>query len=172
MAFHRIQRFQKDCNGVAAIEFALVAIPLFMTLFVILECAMQYFVGASIDLAVQRTARQIRTGQVQEQALDRTQFKAMVCKQITDLFGCPSRLKIKIEVIKNIAATASSDPIDSGGNLVVDETFDIGKSGDFLLVQAFFPWPAFTPIVTLASQKTKAGEYVLRSSTLFRNEPF
>lgn len=172
MAFHVLRRFIDDRKGVAAIEFAMVALPLFMTIFVILECAVQYFVATSLDLAVQTTARQIRTGQVQERGLDKPAFKAALCGQINDFFGCSSKLKLKVDVVENVAATAAADPIDGSGNLQVTETYNIGKSGDFLLVQAFLPWPAFLQMFTLSGQKTADGDYVLRSSSLFRNEPF
>ena len=166
------RRFRRDRRGVAAIEFAMLALPLFMAIFIILECAIQYFVWTSVDLAVQRTARQVRTGEVQKQSLDAAEFKSAVCQQISNIFGCPSRLMLKVDVLKNIKSAVTHDPITGAGALQVQETYDIGKSGDILLVQAFFRWPAFTQLVTTGGRKTNAGDYVLQSTTLFRNEPF
>jgi Flp pilus assembly protein TadG len=165
-------RFRRDRSGATAIEFALVAMPLFLTIFVILECALHYFVGTSLDMAVQRTSRQIRTGQVQALALDQAAFKSAVCHEMKDLFGCREKLRLKVDVVADVGDPTQSDPTDRDGNLVVEDSFNTGRSGDVLLVQAFLPWPAFARLVSLSGERTSEGDYILRSSTLFRNEPF
>lgn len=166
------RRFQRDQKGTVAIEFAIVALPLLLTIFVILECAVQYFVASGLSIALQKTGRQIRTGQAIEKALDREAFKAAVCDQLGGAFGCSSNLLLKVDVVSDIKKAEINRPIDDSGNVAVEETFDPGKSGDFVLVQAFLPWPTFFKMVSLSNQRTKDGGYVLGASDLFRNEPF
>jgi Flp pilus assembly protein TadG len=165
------KRFWHDQKGVTAIEFSLIALPLFLAIFAIVELSVQYFVSASLDHALQSAARQIRTGQAQNKSMDHATFKAEVCSQMGNLFGCESKIKLKVDVLSNVSTGIRSDPIDGSGSIKVGESFDYGKNGDFLLAQAFLPWPAFIGQFTLG-RKTTDNYYVLRSIALFRNEPF
>jgi Flp pilus assembly protein TadG len=168
----RPKRLHDDERGSVAVEFAILAIPLFMTIFVIVECALQYFVGNSLDVAVEKAGRRIRTGQAIEQKVDRNTLKSWICKEIDNSFGCPSKLLLRVDVVGKITDARVLDPIDAAGNLKLDEAFDTGRSGDLVLVQAFLPWPSLSTFYSLSGKTTNKGDYVLRSISLFRNEPF
>jgi len=168
----RPKRLHDDERGSVAVEFAILAIPLFMTIFVIVEGALQYFVGTSLDVAVEKAGRRIRTGQAMEQKIDRSTLKSWICAEIADSFGCPSRLLLRVDVVGKITDARVLDPIDAEGNLKVDEAYNTGRSGDLILVQAFLPWPMLSSLYSLSGKTTNKGDYVLRSISLFRNEPF
>ena len=61
-----IRRFIKAKDGVAAVEFALIAAPFFMLLFAILEVAMIFFSSLVLENGVINAARTIRTGEFQK----------------------------------------------------------------------------------------------------------
>ncbi|WFU05680.1 pilus assembly protein (plasmid) [Rhizobium sp. CB3171] len=170
--FALLRRFLADRHGVAAIEFAILAIPLFTFIFATIEVSLMFFVNSALDASVQKISRMIRTGEVASSNLTLADFKAKICNDMLLSFECSDNLLVKVDVLSDISTVASTDPIDSSGNLTVTETYNIGKGSDYILVQAFLPWTAVVNFLTLSSAELSDGRYLLGSSVLFRNEPF
>ncbi|NKF34118.1 pilus assembly protein, partial [Pseudomonas sp. BGM005] len=59
-----LRRLLGDRQGVAAIEFAILALPLFIMLFGIIEVSLMFFVNSALDASVHKISRMIRTGEV------------------------------------------------------------------------------------------------------------
>lgn len=168
----RSHGFFVNRDGAAAIEFALLALPLFMLIFAIIEVSLMFFVDASLDASVHKISRMIRTGEAASSKMTLAAFKAKICEDMLLSFECSDNLVVKVDVIADISTTAATKAIDASGNLAVTESFAIGKASDYVLVQAFLPWDAVLNLFTLSSAKLADGRYLLGSATLFRNEPF
>ncbi|KQR71658.1 pilus assembly protein TadG [Rhizobium sp. Leaf384] len=166
-----IRRFFADRTGVAAIEFALVALPLFVILFGIIEVSLMFFVDASLDASVRKVSRTIRTGQVAAAAVSLGDFKSKICGEMSLLFNCTDNLLVRVAVVSDLASIAAADPIGPGGTLAVNESFNPGRTSDYVLVQAFLPWTAIS-FFSLSNARLADGRYLLGSAVLFRNEPF
>ncbi len=162
----------RDRSGAAAIEFAILSLPLFMLVFGILELAAMFFVDTALDAALHKTARLIRTGQAAEKNTSLADFKAAICEDMVYLLSCESNLLVVANVVSNVSTAAAMMPADSDGNVTITESFDIGYGSDYILVQAFLPWSPVVPLYSLSSQKFVDGSYVLGAAVLFRNEPF
>lgn len=167
-----LPRMVRDENGAAAIEFAILSLPLFVLIFGILELAAMFFVDTALDAALHKSARLIRTGQAAEDKTSLANFKAAVCDDMVYLLSCESNLLVVANVISNVSTAAAMMPADSDGNVTITENFDIGYGSDYILVQAFLPWSPVVPLNSLSSQKFVDGSYVLGAAVLFRNEPF
>jgi len=165
-------RLARDKNGDAAIEFAILSLPLFVLIFGILELAAMFFVDTALDAALHKNARLIRTGQAAEQNMSLAAFKAAVCEDVVYLLNCESDLLVVANVVSDISTAAAMMPADSDGNVTITESFNIGYGSDYILVQAFLPWSPVVPLYSLSTQKFVDGSYVLGSAVLFRNEPF
>ena len=61
-----LRRFARRQDGAAAVEFAFIAVPFLALLFAILETALVFFAGQSLESAVADTGRLIMTGQAQQ----------------------------------------------------------------------------------------------------------
>ena len=170
--FRSFRRLLADRNGVAAIEFALLALPLFMLIFAIIELSLMFFVNSALDASVQKISRMIRTGEVASSGITQAAFKAKICNDLLLSFSCSANLLVKVDVLSDLSSAASANPINASGNLAVTETYNIGKGSDYVLVQAFLPWDAVVNFFTFSSNKLADGRYLLGSSALFRNEPF
>lgn len=170
--FRSFRRLLADRKGVAAIEFALLALPLFMLIFAIIELSLMFFVNSALDASVQKISRMIRTGEVASSGITQAAFKAKICNDLLLSFSCSANLLVKVDVLSNLSSAASANPINASGNLAVTETYNIGKGSDYVLVQAFLPWDAVVNFFTFSSNKLADGRYLLGSSALFRNEPF
>src|ERR1035437_1140141 len=68
-------RFARHQDGTAAIEFALVAVPFLALLFAILETALVFFAGQTLETAASDSGRLIMTGQAQTAGYTQGAFK-------------------------------------------------------------------------------------------------
>ncbi len=75
-----LRRFQQDRDGVTAVEFALVAAPFFAFVMGIIAIGLQFFTINTLDQAVEKASRKIRTGQAQRGNLTLGDFKNLVCE--------------------------------------------------------------------------------------------
>ena len=167
-----IHRLLRDKSGVAAIEFAILALPLFVLVFGIIEISAIFFVDTALDAAVRRNARLIKTGRAAEQKMSLAMFKAKVCGDMVYMLNCDAKLLVSATVITDVSTAGGMVPVDSDGHVTVTETFNIGYGSDYVLVQAFLPWPPVVKLYSLSSRTLSDGSYLLGASTLFRNEPF
>ncbi|KQT82518.1 TadE/TadG family type IV pilus assembly protein [Aurantimonas sp. Leaf443] len=166
-----LRRLVGETRGATAIEFALVALPLFIILFAIFEIAILFFIYASLDGSLVRAARLIRTGEAAAAGLNISQFKEKICQGLQLSFGCPQNLRVKVDIVSDLMAVAGTQPV-TNGSFSIQESFDIGKGGDYIIVQAFLPWSRLADLYSLSSVRTAQDEYVIVSSTIFRNEAF
>src|SRR5689334_5000603 len=83
-----LRRFGRRKDGAAAVEFAVVAAPFIAMLFAILETALVFFAGQTLETAVSDSSRLIMTGQAQTGNFDQSAFKNAVCTKIYGLFDC------------------------------------------------------------------------------------
>jgi Flp pilus assembly protein TadG len=82
------RRFLRQEEGAAAVEFALVATPFLALAFAILEMALVFFAGQTLESATADSTRLIMTGQAQLAGYDETQFKTAVCDRVAGMFDC------------------------------------------------------------------------------------
>lgn len=160
-----------DRKGAAAVEFALLILPLSLMIFAIIEVSVMFFAASSLDASVQKMSRMIRTGEAASASMTLSDFKAKICADMALTFSCSDNLLIKVDVISNLSAITSTTAIDSTGNLAVTETFATGKASDYMLVQAFLPWSSVVNYFTYSSAKLADGRYLLGATVLLRNEP-
>src|SRR4030081_3362594 len=89
-----VRRFAKGEDGIAAVEFGMVAAPFLALMFAIMETAMIFFAGQTLETAVADSARLIMTGQAQASGLTQDTFKTEVCNRIHGLFDCAAGIQI------------------------------------------------------------------------------
>jgi Flp pilus assembly protein TadG len=166
------KRFLRSRKGTTAIEFALIALPFFLLLFGIIETTMIYFANAVLENGLEVVARKIRTGQVQTQSLSEQDVKNLLCAEIDALLACDAHLAIDIRPSSGFSGVTFTNPLDGGGNLRTDFTFDPGKAGEVVLARAFYTWDVMTPLIAGFLANTAGGDRLLISSIAFRNEPF
>src|SRR5882757_1280271 len=109
-----VRRFAKGEDGIAAVEFALVAAPFLALLFAIMETSLVFFAGQSLETAVADSARLIMTGQAQSQKFDASAFKDAVCSRIYALFDCQSGLSVDVQAFSSFSAVTNTSPVKDG----------------------------------------------------------
>lgn len=169
-----LRRFGAARDGVAAIEFAFVAVPFFALLLAIMEVAMIFFAGQLVESGTWEAARLIRTGQAQAQGFDETRFKQQICDNIGVLSTCIQTIKIDVRTYPDFQAASDnlSNPIDEDGNLIENFSFQPGVGGDIVMVRAFYEWNTISPGFSISPGNLGNGNMLLAATVAFRNEPF
>lgn len=167
-----IRQFGGDASGASALEFALVATPLLLLLLAVLQVALVYFANFTLESAVERAARLVRTGQAQ--SFSASQFKTEVCKQLLPPLSC-SKLQLDVRKYSSFAGAGSglTQPLNSKGDLKNDFSYDPGARSDVMVVRAFYPLDIGAMLPEEISLSNMAGNNrVLIATAAFRNEPF
>ncbi len=174
----RLTLFAKDKRGVTAIEFAFIATPFFFLIFGILEICLLFIMSSVLEHGINEAARDIRTGQAQNQNFNQAQFKTSICDELFDLLDCGENLSFDVSTFSSFASTSSTSPIDADGNFDPSGFgYDPGKASDIVVVRVFYQWSLITPILSapLANMKGSGGamnKRLLQSTVAFRNEPY
>ena len=186
-----LKRFRRGESGVVALEFAFLALPFLFIILALLELALVFLLSASLDTAMERAARSIRTGGLQSSAAyaglagqqleDRQEadFKTEVCRQMAWLAsGCATALAIDVRTFTDWVDTNTCDPITpataTSGPTFNDAAtlFRTGGPRDIVLVRGYYRWPLLTPLLGQAMVDLEGDVHLVTSTQTFRNEPY
>ena len=174
MPFCRILR---DTAGSSAIEFAIVAAPFLVVIFMILQVGLIYLANGELENAAAQGARLIRTGDAQSQNFDAGRFKTEVCKNLTALLSC-DHLSLDVRTFSGFGGADLTNPLDGGGNLKTGFSYQPGIGGQVVIVRAFYDWDFPTKLpkaiggIPVSLSNMENGDLLLVATQAFRNEPF
>jgi Flp pilus assembly protein TadG len=173
LGFSTVRRLLRQQDGAAAIEFGLVAAPFLALVFAIMETAIVFFAGQTLETAAADSARLIMTGQAQTAGFDQEKFKQAVCDRIYGLFNCNSGLYVDVKNYNSFATINTAKPIDANGNLQTgDFGYQPGGPGDIVVVRLMYQWPVYVSLLGLNLSDMSAGKRLLMATVAFRNEPY
>lgn len=171
-SFVRTRRAFADADdGVAAVEFALIAAPFFFMLFAVLEVAIVFFSGAALENATADASRQIRTGVFQAGGGGEQEFKDLVCDGAGMLIDC-DKLTLDVRTYSNFSEVDLSSPIKDGELDDDNFAFSPGSGGQIVLVRVFYERPVIMPYLGGGSASLSGNRRLMTSTVAFRNEPF
>jgi Flp pilus assembly protein TadG len=166
------RRFIRQNDGAAAIEFALVAAPFLALTFAIMETAVVFFAGQTLETAASDSARLVMTGQAQTQGFDQARFKTEVCNRIFGLFDCTGGVQVDVRKYSSFSSADLSKPIDANGNLVNNFTYNPGGPGDIVVVRLIYQYPVYVSLLGLNLSDMAGGFRLIMATSAFRNEPY
>lgn len=168
-------RFRRSEGGATAVEFALVAGPFFLMLLAIFETGLMMFSEYVIENGTAKAARMVRTGQVQNANMTASQFKQIVCGDISAFLDCEDRLYVDVRNFTSFSGITKPNAINSDGELSDDvkakANFSPGKPLDVVTVNVYYDWQLFTPGLSHMANLAN-GRRLLTAGAAFRNEPF
>jgi Flp pilus assembly protein TadG len=168
----RVCRFGRAQDGAAALEFALIAAPFLALIFAILETAMVFFAGQSLEAAVAASARLIMTGQAQNAGYTATNFKTQVCNQIVGLFDCANKLYVNVQNFSNFASSSTTPPYNNGQLDTSKMQYAPGGPGDIVVVSLYYQWPIYVSLLSNNLANQSGNNRLLIATSAFRNEPY
>jgi Flp pilus assembly protein TadG len=185
-----------ETRGATAVEFALIALPLFTMIGAVLEMALVLVISASVESASAAMARQIRIGAVVAPGVSLSAsgttslatFKADLCQDITwvPLATCMTQIQVDIRPLSSFGLSEPTSPISGGAFNTGVLCYASGTSGSVVLMRVYYLWPLLTPFLlnglenvssySGGSQSAVAppvtGRFAAVSSTeVFVNEP-
>jgi Flp pilus assembly protein TadG len=169
LALRATRRLARQEDGVAAVEFGMVAAPFLLLTFAIMETAMVFFAGQTLETAVSDSSRLIMTGQAQSQGFSQTAFKDAVCARIYGLFDCANGVHVDVKTYTSFSNVNLTSPLDANGNLNPNMTYQPGGPGDIVVVRLYYQWPIY---VSKLMDNMAGSNRLLIATAAFRNEPF
>jgi len=166
------RRFRSDRKASAAVEFAMVAPLFFGLLFAIIDVALIFFAGQTLETATQTASRLILTGQAQNGSYTAAQFKTDFCNQIWVLLSCQTGVYLDVESYSSFSSVNITSPIVGGTFSSSGFGYNPGTSGSIVVVRAFYQWPIFVPTLGFNPSNLNGNKYLLSSTAAFRNEPY
>ncbi len=163
-------RFARQNRGTSTVEFALVATPFLSLTFGIIQTAIVFFAGQTMETAASVAGRLVMTGQAQQQGWNAAQFKQQVCNQLQAIFNCSSGLYIDVETYASFASANLSLPIVDG---VLDSAslgYHPGAPGDVVVVRLYYQYPVYFNVLGL--NNLTGGLNLLSAASVFQNEPY
>ncbi|MDV6332068.1 TadE/TadG family type IV pilus assembly protein [Asticcacaulis sp. 201] len=173
--FKTMKRAVKDTRGAAALEFALVAGPLIVMICGCIELAVIILLSVTLDNATDVAARDIRTGlTTMANTPNATAFKAKICNNMGWLSAsCVDSLRVDVSTFKTFNDVKAPTAIQNGQFIPASNfSYTIGAGSEIQMVNAYYEWPMFTPFLSAGLTTLSNNDVVIRSSSVFRNEPF
>ncbi len=185
-----LARFVRQQDGSTVVEFGAVIGPFLGLMFAIIETAIVFFAGQTLETAAGDAARLIMTGQQQTANAGKTaadslaDFKAKLCADNPDptkpnpallkaLFDC-SKLIIDVRSPSSFSDADFAKPVDGSQNLIDNAQYSPGAQGSIVVVRIMYPWPLYVAggfgFLNLAD--LSGGRRLLVATSTFRNEPY
>ena len=167
-----VRRFARQQDGVAAVEFALVAVPFLALTFAILETALVFFAGQTLESAVSDTGRLIMTGQAV--SYSPTDFKDQVCARLKGgLFDCTNGVYVNVKTYSSFNSAANpTSPVTNGQFDPAKMGYNIGSPGCIVAVSLYYQWPIYVSLLGDNLSNLNNGSHLLVATSVFRNEPY
>ena len=166
-----LARLRRDASGVAAIEFALLAMPFFLLVFAILETSAVFMGEMTLNQAVARASRLVRTGEVASAALTEAEFKRKLCDEITLLLSC-DKISIDLRTYTKFSDVPKTAPVTGGVLDTASFRFDKVQPGKIIVLRAFYRWPLFADILRREMSNLGDGSHLIMSVAVMKTEPF
>ena len=168
-----VGRFARAQDAAAAIEFALVAAPFLALVFAILETALVFFAGQSLESAATDAGRLIMTGQAQSAGFSQNDFKTAVCNRLAGgLFDCTNGVSVDVQTYTSFSAINTAPPIVNGKLDTSNMGYTPGGPGSIVVVRLYYQWPIYVSMFGDNLSNLNGNNRLLVATAVFRNEPY
>jgi Flp pilus assembly protein TadG len=167
------RRFARHEKGAAAIEFAMVAVPFLALTFAIIETALVFFAGQTLETAVSDAGRLIMTGQAQNGGYSQDNFKTAVCNSLAGgLFDCANGVYVNVTTYASFGAVNTAAPVANGQLDTTNLAYQPGGPNCIVAVQLYYKWPIYVSLLGDNLSNLNGNYRLLVATSVFRNEPY
>ena len=167
-----VHRFITQSEAGTTIEFGLLVTPFVAGLFAILQTALVFFAGQTLETAASASARLIFTGQAQTAGWSAAQFKSEVCNQIHGIFNCSNGVYVDVETYPSFTAINTGLPISNGNLNSSALGYNPGGPGDIVMLRLYYQYPVFVNLLGFNLGNLNGGLNLFAATAIFRNEPY
>ncbi|MGB6566209.1 MAG: TadE/TadG family type IV pilus assembly protein [Xanthobacteraceae bacterium] len=167
-----LRRFVRQSEAGTTIEFAMLAAPFLAGLLAILQTAIIFFAGQTLETAAAQSARLILTGQAQTAGWTAAQFKSQVCNQIQGIFNCNNGVYVDVETYPSFSAINTGMPISNGQFNASALGYTPGGPGDIVMLRLYYQYPVFMNLLGFNLSNVTGGYNLFAATAVFKNEPY
>jgi Flp pilus assembly protein TadG len=142
----RLLAFARAESGVTAIEFVMVAPPVFFLLGMILETGVMFFTQYSLQAAVESAARTVRTGAAQTASVSAANFKTEICNYASALLNC-SKVTVYVrsdptfaKMVANLPPILNIGPTTGSTTISAPACYNPGNPSQPAIIIATYDW--------------------------------
>jgi Flp pilus assembly protein TadG len=170
-----VRRFARQDRGATAIEFGMVAMPFLALTFAILETAIIFFAGQTLESAVQNSARLILTGQAQTGGSTyntASQFRnnAVCPNSASFLFDC-SKIYVDVKSYTQFGDISQTPPVTNNQFDPSKTSYSLAGPGCIQVVTVYYVWPVYVSLLS-DNLNNLGNNRLLSASAVFKNEPY
>lgn len=161
-------------EGSTAVEFALIALPFIALLIAIFQVGIVFLAQHELETAVEKSARELLTGQTQAASLTQAQFTNSVCAKLPALFTC-SKIMVDLQTATAFSAANTSTPTltyDANGNVNNVWQFNMGGSNSIMVLRVMYQFPVLPGVMNFRLANLSNGYRLLMASAVFQTEPY
>ena len=170
-----IRRFARGKDGIAAVEFGMVAAPFLALMFAIMETAIVFFASQTLETAVadSRAPHHDRPG-AEPEASAQTQFKQAVCAQDPRPVRLRRRHQDRRQELLRRSRSINNCQADRRERQSADRisAIDPGKPGDIVVVRLMYEWPIYVSLLGFNLADMSGSKRLIIATAAFRNEPY
>lgn len=176
--------FGTASSGASAVEFALVALPFFMLLAGIIQWGFIIWARMNLDTAVENAVRNLYTGSFQTANAGVTDtttllnnLKVVMCgsgtSKIPTVFNC-SNVKLNISIANTFSGSSYATAYNATTKSISAnfEGYTCAAPGKIVIVTAAVSLPLFFGNLLPGLSGMADGSYLVRSTGVFRTEPY
>lgn len=162
---------KRETDGAIAVEFAILALPFFLLTFAVLETASVFIGELTLENAVARVGRTVRTGEVAGDQLSSDEVRKRVCEAVPIKINC-EKLQVDLKSYTRFSEIPTTIPIKGGVLDVGSFTYERGTPGQIMALRAFYEWPIHTDLMRTYLSNIPDGNHMLVAVDVFKTEPF
>jgi Flp pilus assembly protein TadG len=177
-----LRTFERADDGAAAVEFAMISVPLIALLLATFQTAVVLFAAQALETATETAARQIMTGQAQGANLTLAQFRNLICptssggtqaaNALPALIDC-SKLIIDVRVASSFSSTDTSKTVFTNPS---QAQFNPGGPSTINVVRVLYQLPNYLSVLGGGSNifGVSGGTMtnVIMATAVFQTEPY
>jgi Flp pilus assembly protein TadG len=170
----------RNDDGVAAVEFAIIALPFFLFVFGIIGIGLYFLASTSLEYGAQSAARKVRTGEADKGEMTVGEFKQLVCGAAGNYINC-SKLAVLVQHAPTWGGVAPQSCTDSKGDMVASTgqggeliSKYAGGASEVVLVTLCYKWDLADSFkfMKLGTGPDGSGPAIIHASTAFKTEPW
>ncbi|MBP0615636.1 TadE/TadG family type IV pilus assembly protein [Jiella mangrovi] len=163
--------FIRNRDGAVAIEFAMLALPFFLLMTVLIETATIFVAELVMDRAVAKIGREVRTGQITSADLTQAEFEQKLCDEVDFMFDC-SKLEVDLKSYSSFGLVPTSVPIKDGDLDSSGFSFTKPSGETIAALKAYYKWPLYLDVLRELATGMNDHSFVIVGSAAFMTEPY
>lgn len=168
-----IRNWWRGQEGVTAVEFSLLALPLVVMVIGTIEVALMFTTQSLLEASTSTAARLIRTGQIQQAGGDPEElFRDAVCDFASLLIPCGD-IQFQVDNLEQFgdADEMPEAEFDEDGNLQ-NQGFDPGGVNAVVMIRVAYQYSIMTPLMQPVLTNRGDGSRLMLSTIVLQTEPY